>query len=279
MMLIPPHQQNPCTGSAHNSARSKCQEPASLEGWWLGNCSAPTLLMLQFALLFQIRSGSFEKYHWHLLTTSVPVLPKLKSTWTVPLHLFVAWEKKKRKKKIKIFSNKSATLKSTITPVLHNSFANFGCDEDYHGFSLTLAPPPIDSYLWISEAVPLHISQLLLLVKNVVVSATLLFSWIQNRAWTNPKRLGLLVVTNYNSFETTSGSGYPWTADVEKLGEDIKRKDHFLCALFLILLSYSSHTGCFPRQNNGPKGYLIRLSSAALMAALPHLEEECCFSL
>lgn len=188
-------------------------------------------------------------------------------------------KEKKKKKKIKIFSNKSATLKSTITPVLHNSFANFGCDEDYHGFSLTLAPPPIDSYLWISEAVPLHISQLLLLVKNVVVSATLLFSWIQNRAWTNPKRLGLLVVTNYNSFETTSGSGYPWTADVEKLGEDIKRKDHFLCALFLILLSYSSHTGCFPRQNNGPKGYLIRLSSAALMAALPHLEEECCFSL
>lgn len=81
-MLIPPHQQKLCTGSAHNSARSKCQEPASLVGWWLGTCSAPTLLLLQFALLFQIRSGGFEKYHWHLLTTSVPVLPKLKSTWT-----------------------------------------------------------------------------------------------------------------------------------------------------------------------------------------------------
>jgi len=84
MVLVLPHQQKPRTGSAHTSVSSG-QQPANLKqpawGWWLGKHSDPMLLMLQFALLFPV-SGGFENYHRHLLTRNVPVLPKLRNTWT-----------------------------------------------------------------------------------------------------------------------------------------------------------------------------------------------------
>lgn len=79
-------------------------QPAKKCDGWAGTLLL-TLLMLQFVVLIQIKSGGFEKCHWYLLTIycflqyRVPLL--------APLHLFIAWNKKKPK----IFSNKSSTFK------------------------------------------------------------------------------------------------------------------------------------------------------------------------
>lgn len=79
-------------------------QPAKKCDDWAGTLLL-TLLMLQFIVLIQIKSGGFEKCHWYLLTIycflqyRVPLL--------APLHLFIAWNRKKPK----IFSNKSSTFK------------------------------------------------------------------------------------------------------------------------------------------------------------------------
>lgn len=107
MMLIPAHQQNPCTGPAHISARSTCQLPASLQGWWLGRHCAPTLLRLQFALIpnkWRLWKVSLiSAHHKRTCTTQAEKylnihFPQYHFFLLVPLHLFIAWEKKKKKK-------------------------------------------------------------------------------------------------------------------------------------------------------------------------------------
>lgn len=77
-------------------------QPAKKHDGWAGML---LLGLLMFVVLIQIKCRGFEKCNWHLLTSIL--FPPVPQFGLAPLHLFIAWNKKKPK----IFSNKSATFK------------------------------------------------------------------------------------------------------------------------------------------------------------------------
>lgn len=126
-------------------------QPAKKHDGWAGTLLL-TLLMLLFVVLIQIKSRGFEKCHWHLLTRIL--FPPVPHFLSAPLHLFIAWNKKKPK----IFSNKAATFKVYN----HTHTTQLLCKFLDPWKTITVSPWPwfllqrsLDQ--WISET-PLHIS-------------------------------------------------------------------------------------------------------------------------
>lgn len=125
--------------------------------------------------------------NWEILEHPFP--PVIRNLFLlVPLQAFIAWQKKEN---IKIFSNKSGTLKST-NPT-YNSSANVGCNEDDHNFLLHFAPPPIGSYRWV-----LRVLLYLLLASTHLWKLQWFVSLCSylgfKRDWTNPEKVGPLVI-------------------------------------------------------------------------------------